>query len=174
MECLLSPIDPNIRPNVIGDARAWRPRFERLLARCAIVKASVEDLAFLYGAGVDARARARHWLTARPKLVILTRGGDGASVFLGNSTFDLPVRKVHVIDTVGAGDSFHAAMLVSLEEQNLLRPARNREFIAGCRHACHELRGRGVVNYLFASGRGSAGICRCRGHPQPMMRQPLA
>jgi fructokinase len=120
--CVVS-IDPNIRPNVIGDARAWRPRFERLLARCAIVKASIEDLAFLYGAGVDARAWARHWLTAGPKLVIITRGGDGASVFFGNSTFDLPVRKVDVIDTVGAGDSFHAALLVSLEEQDLLRPA---------------------------------------------------
>ncbi len=63
----------------------------------------------MYGAGVDAQARARHWLTVGPKLVIISRGGDGASVCFGNSTFDLPVRKVNVIDTVGTGDSLHAA-----------------------------------------------------------------
>jgi fructokinase len=116
-------IDPNIRPNVIGDPKAWRPRFERLLGRCTIVKASVEDLTYLYGSGMDAAAWARHWLTAGPKLIIITRGGDGVSVFFANATFDLPVRKVDVVDTVGAGDSFHAALLVCLEEQNLLRPA---------------------------------------------------
>ena len=119
-------IDPNIRPTIIGDAKAWRPRFERLLARCHIVKASTEDLAYLYGDGVDAGAWAGHWLTAGPQLVIITRGDDGASVFFGSSTYNVPVRKVDVIDTVGAGDSFHAAVLVSLEEQNLLRPGAIR------------------------------------------------
>lgn len=119
-------IDPNIRPTIIGDAKAWRPRFERLLARCHIVKASTEDLAYLYGDGVDAGAWAAHWLTAGPQLVIITRGDDGASVFFGSSTYNVPVRKVDVIDTVGAGDSFHAAVLVSLEEQNLLRPGAIR------------------------------------------------
>ena len=119
-------IDPNIRPTIIGEAKAWRPRFERLLARCHIVKASTEDLAYLYGDGVDAGAWAAHWLTAGPQLVIITRGDDGASVFFGSSTYNVPVRKVDVIDTVGAGDSFHAAVLVSLEEQNLLRPGAIR------------------------------------------------
>jgi fructokinase len=115
-------IDPNIRSNIIGDATKWRPRFERLLARCDIAKASIEDLQAVYGAGVDGPAWARQWLRAGLKLVVITGGSTGASVFFGSDTFNVPAGKVDVVDTVGAGDSFHAALLVSLQDQDLLCP----------------------------------------------------
>ncbi|MGA2126689.1 MAG: PfkB family carbohydrate kinase, partial [Xanthobacteraceae bacterium] len=115
-------IDPNLRPHVIGDISAWRPRFERLLGRCKIAKASVEDLEHLYGRGADAHAVAADWLARGPQLVVFTRGDSGAIAFLGETVLDLPGRKVDVIDTVGAGDTFHAALLVALDERQLLGP----------------------------------------------------
>lgn len=117
-------IDPNVRPHIVGAATQWRPRFERLLARCSIAKASIEDLQAAYGANVDCTAWARHWLQAGLKLVLITRGPGGATVFFGAETFDVPAREVQVVDTVGAGDSFHAALLVSLQEQGVLHPGR--------------------------------------------------
>lgn len=115
-------IDPNLRPRVIGDVAAWRPRFERLLTRCTIAKASVEDLEHLYGRGADMHAVAAEWLTAGPRLVVFTHGDSGAIAFFGHAVLELPARKVDVVDTVGAGDTFHAALLVALEAQDLMRP----------------------------------------------------
>jgi fructokinase len=115
-------IDPNIRPRVIGDAARWRPRFERLLAHCTVAKASVEDLEHLYGRGADLQAVAAEWLKTGPKLVVFTRGDSGALAATHDAIVEVPGRKVDVIDTVGAGDTFHAALLVSLEEQGLLQP----------------------------------------------------
>jgi fructokinase len=117
-------IDPNIRPNIVGDPAKWRPRFERLLARCDIVKASTEDLHAVYGAGMDRAAWARQWLRAGLKLVVITGGAAGARTFFGTETFDVPAREVQVADTVGAGDSFHAALLVSLQDQGILHPQK--------------------------------------------------
>ena len=115
-------IDPNLRVHVIGDVGAWRPRFERLLSKCTIVKASIEDLGHLYGRGVDVHDLAAEWLAAGPRLVVFTRGDSGAIAFFGETVLEMPGRKVDVIDTVGAGDTFHAALLVALDEQQLLHP----------------------------------------------------
>jgi len=115
-------IDPNVRPRVIGDVTAWRPCFERLLGRCAIAKASVEDLEHLYGRGTDVHAVATEWLARGPRLIVFSRGQCGAIAFLGEAVLEMPGRRVDVVDTVGAGDTFHAALLVSLDEQRLLRP----------------------------------------------------
>ena len=117
-------IDPNLRPRIIGDVGAWRPRFEHLLAGCTIAKASTEDLEHLYGRGADMHAVAAEWLAAGPRLVVFTRGDSGAIAFFGDAVLELPARRVDVVDTVGAGDTFHAALLVSLDGQELLRPDR--------------------------------------------------
>lgn len=46
-------------------------------------------------------------------LVILTKGTDGSFVFSPKETSFQPTPKVHVADTVGAGDSFTAAFVAS-------------------------------------------------------------
>lgn len=49
------------------------------------------------------------------KLIALTRGGNGSALFAADGTVsDLPGKPTHVIDTVGAGDAFTAAMVVGL------------------------------------------------------------
>ncbi len=116
-------VDPNIRPRVIGDVAAWRPRFEALLAGCDIAKASIEDMQLLYGPQVGVEEVARRWLALGPRLVAVTLGAEGAMAFTAASQCHVPGRAVIVADTVGAGDTFHAALLGWLDERGLLTKA---------------------------------------------------
>ena len=65
-------------------------------------------------------AYAKSLLELGAPWVVLTRGADGASVFSNEHEFDVPGRTVSVVDTVGAGDTFHAALIHHLAEQGCL------------------------------------------------------
>jgi len=52
--------------------------------------------------------------------VVVTRGGDGVSLFTGAGRLDLAAPRVQVADTIGAGDTFGAATLHALGERDLL------------------------------------------------------
>src|SRR3954469_3670389 len=73
----LVAVDPNVRPWVIGDADGYRRRLRRVLALSDVVKVSEEDLAWLDPQRTPAAA-ARALLELGPKVVLLTRGADGA------------------------------------------------------------------------------------------------
>ncbi len=112
-------IDPNIRPGFIKDEAAYRARIDRMLALADIVKLSDEDLAWLMG-GEDIDANAAQVLAMGPKLVCITRGKDGASGYTANGRVDVAATAVTVVDTVGAGDTFNAGVLASLEQAGVL------------------------------------------------------
>lgn len=114
-------LDPNVRPRVVGDLQAYRERFERLLAYADIVKASDEDIELLY-ATHDLASAARLWLRRGPKLVIITRGEKGLLAAFGEKTLERPAPRIAVVDTVGAGDTFHAGLLAWLDANGLLTP----------------------------------------------------
>ena len=105
--------DPNVRPSVVGDLDAWRARLDELLPHVDLLKISAEDAETLYP-GIDPRALARDWLSRGPRLVVVTRGGDGALAMTARQEVERPGRKVGVVDTVGAGDTFQAALLAGL------------------------------------------------------------
>jgi len=108
-------IDPNVRPTVTPDMSAWRRRFEAFLPHADIVKASDEDLALAYGEGPDIDTLVARWHAAGPMLVMVTYGSKGAAAYLrGHEPVFVPGRAVLVVDTVGAGDTFHAAALAYL------------------------------------------------------------
>lgn len=103
-------VDPNVRPWVIADASVFRARMARVLGRADIVKVSEEDLAWLApGAAPDEAARGL--LDAGPAVVLLTRGGDGASVLTRAGSQDVPSPATDVVDTIGAGDAFGGGFL---------------------------------------------------------------
>ncbi|WP_395297858.1 carbohydrate kinase [Kitasatospora hibisci] len=105
--------DPNVRPALMGDHGAAVRRVERCVALSGLVKASDEDLAWLYP-GQDAEDVARYWLGLGPAVVAVTRGAVGAfAVTADGRRAEAPARPVAVADTVGAGDSFMAALLGS-------------------------------------------------------------
>lgn len=115
--------DPNIRANLIKDKRAHRARVERIVAMADIVKLSEEDLDWL-DPGASHEAFAKDWLDRGAKLIIVTRGKDGAEGFTRNFRCDLPGRDVKVADTIGAGDTFTAGILCALQRAGRLsKPA---------------------------------------------------
>ncbi|WP_243368805.1 carbohydrate kinase family protein [Microvirga solisilvae] len=114
-------LDPNVRPRVVGDLKAYRERFERLLAHATIVKASDEDIHMLYP-DADLVAAAQTWLKLGPALVIVTRGAEGPLAAFGSSVIERPAPRVEVVDTVGAGDTFHAGLLSWLDAYDRLTP----------------------------------------------------
>jgi fructokinase len=112
-------LDPNIRTSFIRDEHAYRARLARMIARADIVKVSDEDLAWLYPglAPVEAIAALRG---AGPGLVLVTRGADGAEAHHSGGILAVPAVPVTVVDTVGAGDTFNAAILAALEKAGVL------------------------------------------------------
>jgi fructokinase len=110
-------IDPNVRPTVTPDMNEWRRRFEAFLPYADIVKASDEDLALGYGPDTDISQIVEHWHSAGPSLILVTQGPKGSTGYLrGQPPVSVPGRSVNVIDTVGAGDTFHAAVLAYLSK----------------------------------------------------------
>lgn len=114
--------DPNIRPSIVPDRGVWRARVAALTARAHMVKASIEDIAFLYP-GTDERAILREWLSRGVSLAVATRGDAGAVAMTASGLVaEARTPKVKVVDTVGAGDTFQAALLTWLSENDRLSP----------------------------------------------------
>ncbi|WP_269581048.1 carbohydrate kinase family protein [Roseibium sp. Sym1] len=111
----LISFDPNIRPTVVPDMGLWRQNTEALVPLTDLIKVSDEDLE-LIAPGEPVEQIARKWLGAGAGLVIVTRGGDGATAFAPGIEVDCPGIKVTVEDTVGAGDTFQAALLAGLRQ----------------------------------------------------------
>jgi fructokinase len=113
-------IDPNVRPVMCPDAREYRDVVERWLGVAHIVKVSADDLGWLYPARSAADV-ALEWVTQGPLLVVLTSGADGARAFGADGlSVAVPSVPVEVVDTIGAGDTFTAGLLHSLEQQGRL------------------------------------------------------
>ncbi|WP_105417418.1 carbohydrate kinase [Neorhizobium sp. T25_27] len=111
--------DPNIRPGFIKDKPKHMDRVRRMAAMSDIIKFSDEDLDW-FGMQGDHDTLAAHWLDQGAKLVVLTRGADGATGYTKSFKVSVPSERVTVVDTVGAGDTFDAGILASLKMQDLL------------------------------------------------------
>ena len=107
---LSTSFDPNIRPLVTPDREAVVPLVERMVGLVSVVKASEEDLEWLYP-GSSAEATLQSWARMGPRFVVATLGGKGALALLGSERIDVPPRKIDLVDTVGAGDSFMSGLL---------------------------------------------------------------
>ena len=117
----LVSLDPNIRPDHIPDEATHRARLARCFAIADLVKLSLADLAWI-APGQTAETFAAGLLREGVGLVVLTRGGEGASAFNVSSRLDRPTRAVRVVDTVGAGDAFMSGLLAGLSEAKCLTP----------------------------------------------------
>lgn len=118
--------DPNIRPDLQPDPTATRTVVEGFVRLADVVKASDEDLAYL-GEGAEPEEVLAGWADLGPKLLVMTRGGDGVIARTASGLeVHLPARKVQVADTVGAGDSFMAGLIDGLWSAGLMG-AGNRD-----------------------------------------------
>jgi fructokinase len=114
--------DPNIRPLVLPDRADVAARVEERVALSTIVKASEEDMTWLYP-GRDPQEAMADWAQRGPKLAVLTRGAHGAKGYFGQSSVVLPAPAIKVVDTIGAGDSFTAGLLAIMAEDRALGAA---------------------------------------------------
>jgi fructokinase len=117
--------DPNIRLNVEPDIQRWRDTLAWMLPRTHLLKVSEEDAGLLFpGAALD--ALARDWLAQGVALVVITRGGDGALAWTAGAQARSDAVRIELVDTVGAGDTFQAALLTWLAEHDALSAASLR------------------------------------------------
>ena len=109
-DCLVV-YDVNLRPPFFE--KTW---IERSLAQARIVKLNddeVRTLSHLFETGDSDNVQFAHWLLQHYdlELVCVTRGGDGCLLVQSDQVVDIPGVPVKVVDTVGAGDAFTAALI---------------------------------------------------------------
>lgn len=122
--------DPNVRPALLGERAGAVARVERCVGLSDVVKASDEDLAWLYP-GVSAGEVARRWLGLGPAVVFVTLGADGAMAFTAAGQVTAAPVPAEVADTVGAGDAFMSAALDTLAALGLTGAAARPALTAG-------------------------------------------
>lgn len=107
-------LDPNIRPTIEPDMDIWRERVDLYSEHAELLKISAEDMDYLYP-GVSKESIVDSWMEKGVELVVITDGSDAVRSW-SRSGFHYKHKPVnsHVVDTVGAGDSFHSALLMQL------------------------------------------------------------
>ena len=107
-------VDPNVRTSVEPDLDVWRSRLDRFVPKTDLMKVSTEDVHALYPT-ITTDALASDWLSRGVKLIVITDGGEKVSAWTKHGHM-VRVAPPHtdVVDTVGAGDSFQAALLARL------------------------------------------------------------
>jgi fructokinase len=105
--------DPNIRPALLGDPSTVLRQVEEMVALADLVKASDEDLRWLYP-NMDPLDVARSWLATGLAVVVVTTGEGGAFAVARSGVIAVEAERVDVVDTVGAGDTFMGALIDGL------------------------------------------------------------
>jgi fructokinase len=147
--------DPNIRLNVEPSLARWRDMLDWMLPRTHLLKISEEDLQLLLP-GTSPGEFAAGALRRGVKLVVVTRGAEGAVAWTPQAHASVPTVQVEVIDTVGAGDTFQAALLTWLAEHAMLSTP-----------ALQALSGAELESALGFAARAAAITCSRRGADMP-------
>jgi fructokinase len=106
--------DPNCRPKLVKHKARYGEQMDAFAAAADIVRMSDVDFEFLYG-GSDHAERAKSLIKAGASLVVVTRGNKGAQGWHKEAgAVEVQAPSVKVVDTIGAGDSFQAALLFAL------------------------------------------------------------
>ena len=142
--------DPNIRPAVIGARQDVVTLVEQFLLLSDVVKASDEDLAWLYPEETPHRI-ARAWLRYGPSIVVVTSGADGALLVCRDEQLVVPAPRLTIplADTIGAGDAFMAGLIDGLWSLGVLGGDRRAHLAAISREqlgavAAHATKAAGV------------------------------
>lgn len=117
----LLTFDPNIRHPLDGENEVdVRSRAKKLASLSHVVKASDEDLNWIFSNN-NPQDSAINIIESGASLVVVTLGKKGA--FAVNKKLEIVEVKadeIAVIDTIGAGDTFAAALITQLLENSLI------------------------------------------------------
>ena len=113
-------LDPNIRAGIAPDAE-YRERLHRVMRESTVIKGSDTDFAWLYP-GLGYERAADRMLEDGVRMVVVTLGAEGAFGTTGDARLHVAAPKVDVVDTIGAGDAFGAALLAWLHDHDCISP----------------------------------------------------
>ena len=115
----LLTFDPNIRHPLVGqNEEDVRSRAKKLASLSHVVKASDEDLNWIFSNN-NPKDSALKLIESGASLVVVTLGKNGA--FAVNKKYEFVevlAKEIDVIDTIGAGDTFAAALITQLLENS--------------------------------------------------------
>lgn len=115
----LISLDPNVRPAIEPDMAVWRRRVAEIAVQADVIKASREDLELLWpGKSID--ALAGKWLSEAASLVVVTDEDKGVLAHSRKQSVRVMAEPCKVVDTVGAGDAFQAALLHGMARLRLM------------------------------------------------------
>jgi fructokinase len=159
-------LDPNVRPFMINDRAAYVRRFEMWLTSTTIAKISAADFDFIYP-GLGLEKSLCKVLEMGPKLVITTLGAKG-SLALKHANgktlrVEAPVVDIPVVDTIGAGDTFHGAFLAWLERHGKMSLP-----------ALEALTGAELYDALFFANKAASLVCSRQGANPPSYEETEA
>jgi fructokinase len=103
--------DPNYR-NLME--HGYEPILRKMSALADLIKVSDEDLRLLFRTGDEAAALAQLRALNPSATVLVTRGPDTSTLFVGDAVYEDRPPRVEVADTVGAGDASIGGLLFSL------------------------------------------------------------
>ena len=115
----LVTLDPNIRPALVGERAAALVRFEQAAAAADLVKLSDEDAAWLYP-GLSPEEVLSAVAAHGPRIVVITRGAEGAIGLGPGGIAEVDALAVTVVDTIGAGDAYMASLVASALDEPAL------------------------------------------------------
>ncbi|MGA1279837.1 MAG: PfkB family carbohydrate kinase, partial [Candidatus Nanopelagicaceae bacterium] len=110
--------DPNVRSAYLSDRTSYRAIVEKWLGISDVVKASSEDIGWLYPETME-EAVVEKWIGMGVKIAVVTHGGDGMVGYVEGSRVSVPGIEVSLVDTVGAGDTVGAVLLEAMVEEGL-------------------------------------------------------
>ncbi|MCL2267400.1 MAG: PfkB family carbohydrate kinase [Treponema sp.] len=157
--------DPNIRPFMIKDRMAYMKRFEKWIGICTIAKISSEDFEYIYP-GVEPEDALRKIISLGAGLAIVTLGHKGAAALLcreNGSIIEARANGIHIDktgDTVGAGDTFHGALLAWLHKRGKLS-----------HNAILNLNAEDLNNALLFANKAAAVVCTRFGAQPPSLEE---
>jgi fructokinase len=117
--------DPNIRPAVMSDRKAYIRQIERWVGISSAVKVSDDDIYWLYP-GADLDKVTKRWLELGPELLVVTFGDKGLAGYRENTKISVDAKKVVVADTVGAGDTVGAILVEAIIQDGLTKLTGDR------------------------------------------------
>ena len=153
--------DINIRAALGFDPNKEKERVERTNKFSNIIKASDEDIEWLYQNKRNVDDVAKEW-AKDGKIILITRGADGVSIFRNDERMDVPSRKINVVDTVGAGDTFCANLLGQLQDNNYLGKDLN------------QIPSEELKNFVYISGIAASITCERAGCEPPTQEDLMA
>jgi fructokinase len=115
--------DPNCRPNLVKHKGRYVDCMDVFARMADIIRMSDTDFRYLYG-NDDCAANAKSLIAAGASLYVITRGSQGAQAWHREAgAIEIEAPTVKIVDTVGAGDSFQAALLFALRAIGRIRPS---------------------------------------------------